>query len=142
MTIEERIDNLHKRIVLAKNDCHVPSGPAGGQFCSGGGKGIGGSGLASAAHKSTYPIMVKYGFSHERISENIDSYHHSSGAGGSINRKGEWSLSSAPVKVTSGAAYGMPERSHITRETSYGRGPAELKEHLRRYGDTYTKAHI
>lgn len=37
MTIEERIEKLHQAIQLAKNDCHVPSGPKGGQFCSGGG---------------------------------------------------------------------------------------------------------
>lgn len=39
-TIEQRMEDLHKRIVLerlwkaAPNPCHTPSGPKGGQFCS------------------------------------------------------------------------------------------------------------
>lgn len=44
MTLEERIEDLSKRIAVAKdNPCHVKSGPQGGQFCEtkGGGMSVG-----------------------------------------------------------------------------------------------------
>ena len=46
LTIEQRLEELHKQIVLAKiNPCHTSAGsPAGGEFCeTGGGGGIGSS---------------------------------------------------------------------------------------------------
>lgn len=47
MELEQRIEDLAKRIVIAKgkgNPCHVKSGPQGGQFCETKGGGSGGSG--------------------------------------------------------------------------------------------------
>jgi len=36
-----RVDKSNLEMEFGKNDCHVPSGPTGGQFCEGGGKGSG-----------------------------------------------------------------------------------------------------
>lgn len=54
MTTEERIEKLSLGISSVKirlskvNTCHVPSGPAGGQFCEGGGSG-GGAGAGGGS---------------------------------------------------------------------------------------------
>lgn len=60
MTIEERIEKLSQAIHLAKNECHVPSGSKGGQFCSGGGGGGAGvSGSSEFASHITSLVQTK-----------------------------------------------------------------------------------
>ena len=50
MTVEQRIEDLAKRITVTKvNPCHVKSGPQGGQFCETKGGGSGGGGTGSSA---------------------------------------------------------------------------------------------
>jgi hypothetical protein len=61
--LEQRIEDLAKRIAVAKsNSCHVPSGPAGGQFCEGGGSGTGaggGSGTSNSKQAAAEKIFDK-----------------------------------------------------------------------------------
>ena len=61
MTIEERICKLDQAIQMAKNDCHVPSGPTGGQFCAtGAGGGSGGGGVHSKYSAGTFIAGSSY----------------------------------------------------------------------------------